>query len=120
MWEAAVVSQTMEIADDEAHRRYLHGILPAYFADYRRTVERVVNAPFGSPMTRTGTRSVGMYGPARHDRRAGAGDRRTYDFICPLGLRTRWTRGWRTRGCASSMKAAISGMSRRPTSSTLP
>jgi proline iminopeptidase len=41
MWDAANVSQTLEIAGDASHQRYLNGILPAYFADYRRTVERV-------------------------------------------------------------------------------
>ncbi|MCX4760390.1 alpha/beta hydrolase [Streptomyces sp. NBC_01275] len=41
IWDAAVVSHTLEITDDESHRRFLEGILPAYFADYRKTVERV-------------------------------------------------------------------------------
>ncbi|MEV5477919.1 alpha/beta fold hydrolase [Streptomyces sp. NPDC059687] len=87
MWEAAVVSQTMEIADDEAHRRYLHGILPAYFADYRRTVERV------------GARTLRVTHDAnRHPVSWDVRDRLgtidvpalvivgTYDFICPLGF----------------------------------
>jgi len=41
MWDAANVARTLEIADDESHQRYLNGILPAYFADYRKTAERV-------------------------------------------------------------------------------
>jgi pimeloyl-ACP methyl ester carboxylesterase len=40
MWDAARVSQTAEVADDESHQRFLAGILPAYFADYRKTIEQ--------------------------------------------------------------------------------
>jgi proline iminopeptidase len=31
----------MEITDDESFGRYMNGIMPAYFADYRKTIERV-------------------------------------------------------------------------------
>ncbi|MFC6157423.1 alpha/beta fold hydrolase [Kribbella jiaozuonensis] len=41
LWDAATVTQTLEITDDESHRQYLSGILPAYFADYRATIARV-------------------------------------------------------------------------------
>jgi pimeloyl-ACP methyl ester carboxylesterase len=37
LWEAAMVTHTMEINDNESHERLLLGILPAYFADHRRT-----------------------------------------------------------------------------------
>ncbi|MEU7962613.1 alpha/beta hydrolase [Streptomyces sp. NPDC049097] len=85
VWEAAVVSQTMEIADDEAHRRCLHGILPACFADCRRTVERV-----GEPTLRV-THDANRH-PVGWDvrDRLGTIDEPalvivgTYDFICPL------------------------------------
>jgi proline iminopeptidase len=38
MWDAANLSQTMQVADDESFGRYVRGTLPAYFADYRKTV----------------------------------------------------------------------------------
>jgi proline iminopeptidase len=41
MWEAANVTRTLKISDDESRQRFLRGILPAYFADYRRTIERI-------------------------------------------------------------------------------
>lgn len=41
MWDAVNLSRTMKVADDESFGRYLNGIMPAYFADYRKTVERV-------------------------------------------------------------------------------
>jgi proline iminopeptidase len=41
LWDAVNLTQTLEISDDESHQRYLDGILPAYFADHRKTVERV-------------------------------------------------------------------------------
>lgn len=40
MWEAVHVARTLKISDGESHERFLRGILPAYFADYRRTIER--------------------------------------------------------------------------------
>ena len=40
MWDAVNVAQTLEITDEELHGHYLAGILPAYFADYRKTAER--------------------------------------------------------------------------------
>jgi len=45
VWEAARVSHTMETTDLESHQRFLTGILPAYYADYRKTVERVGAEP---------------------------------------------------------------------------
>lgn len=41
VWDAVNVAQTLEITGDASYQRYLEGILPAYFADYRKTVERV-------------------------------------------------------------------------------
>ncbi|WP_438306733.1 alpha/beta fold hydrolase (plasmid) [Streptomyces sp. HUAS TT11] len=40
IWDAVNLSRTMEIIDTESFGRYMNGILPAYFADYRRTVKR--------------------------------------------------------------------------------
>jgi len=40
-WIAANVAHRLKLVDDESHGRYLNGILPAYFADHRKTVERV-------------------------------------------------------------------------------
>lgn len=41
LWDAVRVSRTVQLTDDESHTRYLNGILPAYFADYRATVAAV-------------------------------------------------------------------------------
>jgi proline iminopeptidase len=46
IWDAVNLSHTMEVADDESFGRYLNGILPAYFADYRKTVERLGELTF--------------------------------------------------------------------------
>jgi proline iminopeptidase len=45
MWDAVNLSRTMRITDDESFGRYLGGILPAYFADHRKTVEQVGEFP---------------------------------------------------------------------------
>lgn len=84
IWDAVRVSQTMEVTDDESHGRFLAGILPAYFADYRETIEeageftlRVAHDPNRLPVSwdirdQLGTINV----PAL----VIVG---TYDFICP-------------------------------------
>ncbi|MCZ4602429.1 alpha/beta hydrolase [Streptomyces sp. Lzd4kr] len=41
IWDAVNGDQTMKVADDDSYRQYLNGILPAYFADYRKTVEQI-------------------------------------------------------------------------------
>lgn len=41
VWDAVNVSRTLEVTDDESYRHYLNAILPAYFADYRKTTEQV-------------------------------------------------------------------------------
>jgi proline iminopeptidase len=85
MWNAVNLSRAMEIADDHAFSRYLNGILPAYFADYRKTVEQV-----GADLTLRVT-----YDPNRLPSRWDVRDKLdainvptllivgTYDFICP-------------------------------------
>jgi proline iminopeptidase len=85
MWDAVELSQTMEITDEESERRYLNGILPAYFADYRKTVEQT-----GSELTLRLT-----YDPNRLPDPWNVRDQLgainvptlvivgTYDFICP-------------------------------------
>lgn len=40
MWDTAHMARTLETTDDESHQRYLDGIMPAYFADHRKTAER--------------------------------------------------------------------------------
>ncbi|MFJ4467062.1 alpha/beta fold hydrolase [Streptomyces sp. NPDC089424] len=40
MWDAVNVARTLEIGGDVSYRRYLDAILPAYFADHRRTTGR--------------------------------------------------------------------------------
>ncbi|WP_405587774.1 alpha/beta fold hydrolase [Streptomyces sp. NBC_01190] len=87
MWDAVNLSRTMEITDDASFRRYLNGILPAYFADYRTTVERV--GELSLDVTRDPNRR-----PADWDvrDRLGAIDVPallivgTHDFICPPRL----------------------------------
>ncbi|MFJ6723765.1 alpha/beta fold hydrolase [Streptomyces sp. NPDC091281] len=37
MWDAVNVTRTLAVTDDASALRYLSGILPAYFADHRRT-----------------------------------------------------------------------------------
>ncbi|MYZ38560.1 MULTISPECIES: alpha/beta hydrolase [unclassified Streptomyces] len=84
MWAAVHLSQTMEIADDESFGRYINGILPAYFADYRKTVERV--GALALPVTHDPNRL-----PASWDVRDRLGTINvptlvivgTSDFICP-------------------------------------
>jgi pimeloyl-ACP methyl ester carboxylesterase len=85
MWDAVNLSRTMRVADAESFERFLRGIMPAYFADYRRTVEQT-----GSDlMPRT------RYDPNRASVLWDVRDRLTminvptlvivgiYDFICP-------------------------------------
>ena len=85
MWEAAMVSRTMQVTDDESHQRFLDGITPAYFADYRKTVELA-----GTELTLGTTHDPNRL-PVDWDvrDRLGAIDVAalvivgTYDFICP-------------------------------------
>ena len=84
IWDAVNVAETLEVTDDESHQRYLHGILPAYFADYRKTVEeageltiRVTHDPGRLPVSWDVRDQLGAIdGPAL----VIVG---TYDFICP-------------------------------------
>ncbi|MFG1865239.1 alpha/beta fold hydrolase [Microbispora bryophytorum] len=87
MWDAVNASRTMEIADDESFGRYMNGIMPAYFADYRRTLERV--GDLAVAVTHDPNRL-----PALWDVRDRLGTIKvpallivgTYDFICPPRL----------------------------------
>jgi proline iminopeptidase len=45
LWEAAHAPDSVDANDLESHQRFLTGILPAYFADYRKTVELIGAAP---------------------------------------------------------------------------
>lgn len=84
MWDAANVARTLPIVGDESHQRYLDGILPAYFADYRRTVDRA--GEFTVRVTHDPNRL-----PANWDVRDQLGLINvpalvivgSYDFICP-------------------------------------
>ncbi|TRO55753.1 alpha/beta hydrolase [Streptomyces sp. IB201691-2A2] len=84
-WDAVNVSRTLEVADDESFGRYLNGILPAYFADYRKTAEQP-----GSDLSLRVTYDPNRL-PALWDVRDQLGAIKvptlvivgTYDFICP-------------------------------------
>ncbi|MFD3581583.1 alpha/beta fold hydrolase [Streptomyces sp. NPDC058683] len=84
MWDSAHVARNLEITDDESHRRYLDGILPAYFADHRRTVDR--EGDFSPAVTHDPNRL-----PVRWDVRDRLGTIDvpalvvvgTHDFVCP-------------------------------------
>jgi proline iminopeptidase len=84
VWDAANVARTLEIADDESYQRYLDDILPAYFADYRKTAERA--GGFSLRVTRDPNRL-----PVSWDVRDQLGAINvpalvivgSYDFICP-------------------------------------
>ncbi|MGW4490283.1 alpha/beta fold hydrolase [Amycolatopsis sp. NPDC004368] len=86
VWKAAKVDHTLKVADDESHKLFLAAILPAYFADYRKTAEEV-----GADLA-LGVRHDPNRLPVDWDVRdrlhaigvpaliiAG-----TYDFVCPL------------------------------------
>lgn len=88
MWDAVNLSQTMQITDDGSFGRYLNGILPAYFADYRKTAEQT-----GGDLTLRFTFDPNR-APAPWDVRDRLGTINvpalvivgTHDFICPPGL----------------------------------
>lgn len=85
MWDTVSVAKTLEVTDDESHELYLKGILPAYFADYRRTLEQL-----GGDLSLQVTHDPNRL-PVSWDvrDRLGAIDLPTlvivgtYDFICP-------------------------------------
>lgn len=85
MWDAVRVAKTLEVTDDESHERYLKAILPAYFADHRRTSEQ-----WGGELSLRVTHDPNRL-PVDWDvrDRLGAIDLPTlvivgtYDFICP-------------------------------------
>lgn len=93
VWDAVHVTRTMRVTDDESSGRYRKGILPAYYADYRRTA-----AQTGSDLALGAT-----YDPGRLPEEWDVRDRLgtidvpalvivgTYDFICP----TRFAHGMR-------------------------
>ncbi|MDX3238744.1 alpha/beta hydrolase [Streptomyces sp. ME03-5709C] len=84
MWDSVNLSRTMEIVDDESFGRYMDGILPAYFADYRKTVQEVGQVAMA--VTYDPNRL-----PASWDVRDRLGSVNvpallivgTYDFVCP-------------------------------------
>lgn len=84
-WDAVNRSRTRRVADDASFERYLNGILPAYFADHRKTAGRT-----GGGLTLRGTHDPNRL-PAPWDvrDRLGAIDVPTLlivgtrDFICP-------------------------------------
>ncbi|SDL47026.1 proline iminopeptidase [Nonomuraea maritima] len=83
IWDAVNVSRTMAIIDDESFGHYLRGILPAYFADHRRTGEVAV-AVTHDPNRRPENWDV-------RDRLGAIGVPAlvivgTHDFICPPRL----------------------------------
>lgn len=87
MWDAVNLSRTMEVTDDESFGRYINGILPAYFADYRKTVERlgelalvVIHDPNRLPVSWD---VRGRLGAINVPTLVIVG---TYDFICPPRL----------------------------------
>ena len=85
MWDAVNLSRTMQVTDEESNWRYLNGILPAYFADYRKTVEQI-----GGDLTLRVTYDPNRL-PAPWDIRDQLGAINVptlvivgaYDFICP-------------------------------------
>ncbi|WP_432132817.1 alpha/beta fold hydrolase [Streptomyces tendae] len=84
VWDAVNVSQTFKVADNESYQRYMNAILPAYFADYRKTTQQV--GQVGLRVTLDPNRL-----PVRWDARDRLGTINvpalvivgTYDFICP-------------------------------------
>jgi proline iminopeptidase len=84
VWDAVNVSRTMRVVDRESFERYLSGILPAYFADYRKMAEQA------GDITQRATHDPNR-APAPWDTRdrLGAIDVPAlvivgaYDFICP-------------------------------------
>ncbi|MEU2427461.1 alpha/beta fold hydrolase [Streptomyces sp. NPDC013157] len=85
VWDAVNVTKTRKVIDNETYLGYLHGIFPAYFADYRETAGRVG----------TGLNLRGTYDPNRRPADWDVRDRLgaidvptlvivgTHDFICP-------------------------------------
>ena len=110
MWDAVNLSRTMEVTDDESFGRYLKGILPAYFADYRKTVEQT-----GSDLTLQVTHDPNRL-PAPWDVRDQLGAIKvpalvivgTYDFICPPGFAYEMHAGMPDVGRPSCARAATS------------
>jgi proline iminopeptidase len=85
VWDAVNESRTMPVVDHESFERYLNGILPAYFADCRKTVGQT-----GSDLALRVTYDPNR-APALWDVRDRLGTINvpalvivgTYDFICP-------------------------------------
>ncbi len=84
MWDEVNVSQTLKVVDDESYQRYLNAILPAYFADFRKTTGQVGDV--GLRVTLDPNRL-----PVSWDAKAQLGTIDvpalvivgTFDFICP-------------------------------------